>query len=157
MTREEVLLDFTSRFHESILDLEDKSRTRVYVDINPDDIVKVATYLFRNIGARFNIATGTHVPPKIEILYHFIIEDINLLVSLRVKLDEENPRIESIGKDIEAFNWIERELRELLGIEFTGHPDPRRLLLADSWPEGVHPLRQDYEEWDETADRTRGV
>ncbi|MBD3276690.1 MAG: hypothetical protein GF388_00165 [Candidatus Aegiribacteria sp.] len=157
MTREEVLLDFTSRFHESILDLEDKSSTRVYVDIKPEDIVKVATYLFRNIGARFNIATGTHVPPKIEILYHFIIEDINLLISLRVRLDQKNPRIDSIGKDIEALNWIERELSELLGIEFIGHPDPRRLLLADSWPEGVHPLRQDFEDWDETADRTRGV
>jgi len=158
MTREEVLLDFTSRFHEDILDLLDKSRSRVYVDIKPESIVKVGTYLFRNVGARFNIASATDVPPdNIEILYHFIVEDANLLISLRVHLDRENPVIESLGRDIEALNWIEREMHELLGIEFTGHPDPRRLLLADNWPEGVYPLRQDYEEWDETADRTRGV
>ncbi|MCK4504279.1 MAG: NADH-quinone oxidoreductase subunit C, partial [Candidatus Aegiribacteria sp.] len=61
------------------------------------------------------------------------------------------------AKEIEAFNWIEREISELLGVTFTGHPDPRKLLLADNWPECVYPLRQDYEEWDETADRTRGV
>jgi Ni,Fe-hydrogenase III component G len=157
MTREEVLLDFTSRFHEDILDLHDKSRSRVYVTIRPEAIVKIGTYLFRNIGARFNIASGSDMPPDIEILYHFIVEDINLLISLRVFLDRENPVIESLGKDIEALNWIEREMHELLGVTFTGHPEPRRLLLADQWPEGVYPLRQDYEEWDETADRTRGI
>ncbi len=157
MTREEVLLDLTGRFQADIIDLEDKSATRVFVNIKPESIVRVGTYLFRNIGARFNIATASDLPPKIEILYHFIVEDLNLLISLRVFLDREKPEIESLAKDIEAFNWIEREMSELLGITFTGHPDPRRLLLADNWPEGVYPLRQDYEEWDETADRTRGV
>jgi len=157
MTREEILLDFTSRFNEDILDFEDKSNTRVYVRIKPGAIVRAGTYLFRNIGARFNTATGIDVPPDMEILYHFTVEDINLLISLKVTLDREKPEIESLAKDIEAFNWIEREMSELLGITFVGHPDPRRLLLADSWPEGVCPLRQDYEEWDESADRTRGV
>ena len=157
MMREEVLLDFTSRFFADILDLEDKSNSRVYVNITPESIVRIGTYLFRNVGARFNIATATDLPPKIEILYHFIVEDINLLISLRVLLDREKPEIESLANEIEAFNWIEREMSELLGITFIGHPDPRRLLLADNWPEGVCPLRQDYEEWDETADRTRGV
>lgn len=157
MTREEVLMDFTSRFNEDILDFEDKSNTRVFVRIKPEAIVRSGIYLFRNVGARFNTATATDVPPNIEILYHFIVEDINLLISLRVLLDREKPEIESLGKEIEAFNWIEREMSELLGITFTGHPDPRRLLLADNWPEGVCPLRQDYEEWDESADRTRGL
>ena len=157
MIREEVLLDFTSRFYADILDLEDKSQSRVFVNIKPESIVRIGTYLFRNIGARFNIATATDLPPKIEILYHFIVEDINLLISLRVFLDRDKPEIESLAKEIEAFNWIEREMSELLGITFIGHPDPRRLLLADNWPEEVYPLRQDYEEWDKTADRTRGV
>ena len=49
------------------------------------------------------------------------------------------------------------DIPELLGIEFIGHPDPRRLLLSDEWPEGVYPLRRDYKEWDETAVRDRGV
>jgi len=157
MTREEVLLDFTSRFNEDILDFEDKSNIRAYVRIKPESIVKIGTYLFRNIGARFNIASASDLPNNTEILYHFIIEDINLLISLRVLLDKDKPEIESLGKEIEAFNWIEREMSELLGITFIGHPDPRRLLLSDDWPEGVYPLRQDYEEWDKTADRTRGV
>jgi len=157
MTRQEVLLDFTSRFHEDILDLEDKSNTRVFVEIKPEAIIRIGTYLFRNIGARFNIASASDLPPDIEILYHFIIEDINLLISLRVLLDRDKPEIQSLANDIEAVNWIEREMTELLGITFIGHPDPRRLILADNWPDCVYPLRQDYEEWDESTDRTRGV
>jgi len=57
----------------------------------------------------------------------------------------------------EAANWVEREINELLGISFTGHPDMRKLLLPDDWPEGVYPLRADYEEWDKTAIRDRGI
>jgi len=48
-------------------------------------------------------------------------------------------------------------MNELLGIEFRGHPDMKRLLLAKEWPEGVYPLRADYEEWDKNAIRDRGV
>ena len=92
-----------------------------------------------------------------EILYHFILEEINLLVSLRVKLKKPNLEIESLAPTIEAVNWIEREINEMLGINFIGHPDLRRLLLPENWPQGVYPLRRDYKEWDPTAIRDRGV
>lgn len=157
MTRAEVLADIQERFGEDIIELFDKSPIRVYIEVRPEAIVRMGSYLFRTLGARFNIASGSDMVDYIEILYHFIIEDLNLLISLRVKLDREKPEIASLARDIEALNWIERELMELLGITFTGHPEPTRLLLADNWPEGVFPLRQDYVEWDETADRTRGV
>ncbi len=157
MTREEVLQDLQTRFGDDIIEFFDKSPHRVYIEIKPDAIVQFGVYLFRTLKARFNIASGTDIPPKIEILYHFIIEDINLLISLRIKLDRDNAVSKSLGAEIEAVNWIEREMAELLGITFTGHPDPRHLLLHEEWPKEVYPLRQDYEEWDETADRTRGV
>ena len=92
-----------------------------------------------------------------EILYHFIIEDINLLISLRVKLDKSKLEIDSLANIIEATNWIEREINELLGIKFKEHPDLRKLLLSDDWPKGVYPLRQDYKEWDKKAIRDRGI
>jgi formate hydrogenlyase subunit 5 len=43
-----------------------------------------------------------------------------------------------------AAEWIEREIQDLLGIRFDGHPNPKRLILADDWPEGVYPLRKDF-------------
>jgi Ni,Fe-hydrogenase III component G len=157
MTREEVLKSLQERFRDDIIDLYDKSHKRVYMEITPESLPGVAMYIFRDLGARFNIASGTDTRTHMEILYHFSLEEINLLISLRVKLDRKKPSIASIAKHIKGANWIEREMHELLGIEFKGHPDLRRLLLADEWPQGVYPLRTDYEEWDEKAIRDRGV
>lgn len=157
MTRAEVLDDLKGRFKDDIIDIIDKSPTRVYIEIKAESIVKISKYMFRELKARFNTASGVDTRANIEILYHFIIEEINLLISLRVKLDKHQPEIESLAPEIEAANWIEREIHEMLGVNFKGHPDLRKLLLQDEWPEGIYPLRRDYKEWDKTAIRDRGV
>ncbi len=157
MRREEVIKDLRERFKEEIIDFFDKSPKRVYIEIKPEAILKVSDYIFKSLSARFNIASGVDTRYHVEILYHFIFEDINLLISLRVKLDKKKLEIDSLIPIFEAANWIEREIHELLGINFKGHPDLRRLLLSDDWPEGIHPLRCDYKEWDEKAIRDRGV
>jgi len=157
MTRLEVLDDLKYRFKDNIIDIIDKSAKRVYIEIKAESIVEIATYIFRTLEARFNIASGVDTRENIEILYHFIIEEINLLISLRVKLNKDKPEIASLAPEIEAANWIEREIHEMLGVNFKGHPDLRRLLLQDQWPQGVYPLRRDYKEWDKNAIRDRGV
>ncbi len=157
MKRNEILDDLKKKFKEDIIDLFDKSPRRVYMEIKPTSLVNVASYIFKNLEARFNIASGVDTPTNIEILYHFSLEYINLLISLRVKLDRKNPSIDSLAPVFKGANWIEREMNELLGIEFRGHPDMRRLLLAKEWPAGVYPLRRDYKEWDKKAIRDRGV
>jgi Ni,Fe-hydrogenase III component G len=157
MNREDILIDLKDRFKQDIIEIFDKSVKRVYIEIKPEAITRVGTYIFKNLGARFNIASGMDMRYHMEILYHFTIEDINLLISLRVKLDKSKLEIDSLAPVFEAANWIEREMHELLGIDFKGHPDMRRLLLSDDWPEGVYPLRCDYKEWDKDAIRDRGI
>ncbi len=157
MNRGQVLDDLRSRFSADILALEDRSPKRVYVETTPASLPRVAQYLFRDREARFHIATGLDVRSHLEILYHFSIERLDLLVTLRVKLPRERPAIQSIAGIIKGANWIEREIAELLGVEFQGHPDPRNLLLGGDWPPDVFPLRQDYKEWDPQAVRDRGV
>ena len=157
MKREEVLNNIRDKFKEDIIDFFDKSSKRVYIEIKPASLVKLVTYIFKTLGARFNIASGTDLRFDIEILYHFTFEELNLLISLRVNLKKPAPEIDSITAIFKGANWIEREIHELLGVNFKGHSDLRRLLLPDNWPEGVYPLRQDYKEWDEKAIRDRGV
>jgi Ni,Fe-hydrogenase III component G len=157
MTRNEVLKNLKSKFKEDIIDIFEKSPMRIYIEIKPEAIVTIGNYIFKDLRARFNIASGMDLRSHFEILYHFTIEEINLLISLRVKLSKDKPEIDSLAPSFEAANWIEREMSELLGINFKGHPDMRRLLLSDEWPEGLYPLRADYEEWDEKAIRDRGV
>jgi NADH-quinone oxidoreductase subunit C len=157
MKRQDVLETLSTRFKDDILDVFDKSPRRVYVEIKPEAVVRMARYVFRDLGARFNIATGTDMRTHLEILYHFTLEEIDLLVSLRVKLSVQKPEIESLTTVCEAANWIEREMAEMLGIQFRGHPEMKRLLLSDAWPKKVFPLRRDYKEWDKNAVRDRGV
>jgi Ni,Fe-hydrogenase III component G len=157
MTRAEILKNIREKFKEDIIDLFDKTSKRVYIEIKPESIKEVAKYIFKDLGARFNIASGVDAREHMEILYHFIFEEINLLISLRVKLDKSKLEIASLAPVFEAANWIEREIHEMLGINFKGHPDLRRLLLPEDWPNGVYPLRRDYKEWDKTAIRDRGV
>jgi NADH-quinone oxidoreductase subunit C len=157
MTREQLIDGLQSRFQADILSLFDKSPKRIYVEIKPDAMVPLATYIFRDLKARFHIATGVDAGPHLEVLYHFSVEDLNLLLTLRVRLDRQDPRVASLAPVFKGANWIEREMHELLGIDFQGHPDLRRLLLVDKWPRGVYPLRRDYGEWDPAAVRDRGV
>ncbi len=157
MTRDELLNDLRARFAGDIIDLAMKSPKRAYVEIRPESIRKLARFLFKEIGARFNIASGVDAREHMEILYHFTLEEINLVISLRVRLQKPNLEVDSLAPLFAAANWVEREIHELLGIDFKGHPDLRRLLLPEDWPQGVYPLRRDYREWDPAAIRNRGV
>ena len=157
MTREEVLGDLRKKFKDDIVEILDERSKKVYIEIKQESLVKVASYIFKDLKARFNTASGVDMRNHMEILYHFLIEDINLLISLRVKLQKPKLEIDSLVPVFEGANWIEREMHEILGINFKGHPDLKRLLLPDDWPDGVYPLRRDYKEWDKNAIRDRGV
>jgi len=157
MSRPELLQTLRERFPDEILGVFEKSSKRVYIQIQPDAIVRLAEYLFKEIRARFIVASGVDGRNQMEILYHFTVEKMNLIISLRVILPKTKLEIASLTSVFTAAQWIEREIYELLGINFVGHPKLKRLLLPEDWPEGVHPLRKDYQEWDPTAIRDRGV
>jgi len=157
MTREEVLCDLRKKFKDDVIEVVDKSPKRVYIEIKQESLVKVVSYIFKDLKARFNTASGVDMRNHMEILYHFLIEDINLLISLRVKLQKPKLEIDSLVPVFEGANWIEREIYEMLGVNFRGHPNLRKLLLPEEWPGGVCPLRKNYKEWDENAIRDRGV
>ncbi len=157
MKRQQILDKIKEVFKDEIIDVFEKTPKRVYIEIKPESLTRVAEYIFVNLAARFSIASGVDTRSCIEILYHFIFEEINLFVSFRVKLDKDKLEIDSLTSVIEGANWIEREINEMLGVNFKGHPDLRRLLLPDEWPQGVYPLRRDYQEWDDSSIRDRGV
>ena len=122
-----------------------KNPQRVYIDIDPSRIGEVAVYLWRDRGARYVIATAIDNRTSFEVLHHLSLDrEGGAVVSLRSILDREKPSMPSLAVDIKAANWIEREMNELMGIEFVGHPDMRRLVLSEDWPQGVYPLRKDY-------------
>ncbi len=80
--------------------------------------------------------------PRFEIAYHLLSMKRKERVRLKVRLDGNDPVIESITALWPSANFFEREIFDLFGIRFLGHPYLRRLVMPEDW-EG-HPLRKDY-------------
>ncbi len=89
--------------------------------------------------------------PHIEVLYHLSSIKHRHRIVIRVRLprwkdgiEGRLPEVPSVAGIWRTANWHEREVYDLSGIAFSGHPDPRRILCADDWL--GHPLRKDYEQ-----------
>jgi NADH-quinone oxidoreductase subunit C len=80
--------------------------------------------------------------PRYELVYLLVSIANRLRLRLKVRLDAEDASVATLSAIWPAANWLEREVWDLFGIAFDGHPDPRRLLMPEDW-DGF-PLRKDY-------------
>ncbi len=135
-----------SKFPDALKDVFVKNERRVYVTIDKRDVPDICRYMYDDLGGRLCIASGVDSRNGIEILYHFMYPKEHQIISLKTIVSKPKPEIESIAVFYLAANWIEREIHEILGVVFINHPNPDRILMADSWPEGVYPLRRDFKE-----------
>jgi NADH-quinone oxidoreductase subunit C len=80
--------------------------------------------------------------PRFEVVYLLASPERRLRVRLKVQVPGRDPRVPAMHEVWPAAGWLEREVWDLFGIVFDGHPDLRRVLMPEDW-EG-HPLRKDY-------------
>ena len=80
--------------------------------------------------------------PRFEVVYHLLSISKQERLRLKVRLDSSSPVVESVTAVWPGANYFEREIFDLFGVRFSGHPYLRRLLMPEDW-EG-HPLRKDY-------------
>jgi len=80
--------------------------------------------------------------PRFEVVYHLLSISKKERVRLKARLDGSSPAIESVTSVWPSANFYEREVFDLFGVRFTGHPNLKRIMMPDDW-EG-HPLRKDY-------------
>lgn len=80
--------------------------------------------------------------PRFEVVYHLLSHTRKERVRLKVKLNCDDASVESITSVWPGANLFEREIFDLFGVRFLGHPNQRRLMMPEDW-EG-HPLRKDY-------------
>ncbi|MDD5064871.1 MAG: NADH-quinone oxidoreductase subunit C [Phycisphaerae bacterium] len=133
-----------STIKNKLIAIEQKPRNRIYLLCEAENSFAVSKFLFEDVGCRFVIATGIDADDCFEILYHFAYDQLGCLITVKAFIrDRENPAIESITPFLPGAEWIEREIHDLLGINFKNHPNLKRLILADDWPEGVYPLRKE--------------
>ena len=114
--------------------------------IRPDRIRPVCEFLKARRGFRFlsDVTAVDWYPsePRFELIYHLYCHERHERLRLKCRLSGEQPEIASVVPVWGAANWYEREVFDLFGIRFEGHPHLRRILMPDDWQ--GHPLRKDY-------------
>jgi NADH-quinone oxidoreductase subunit C len=110
-------------------------------------LVEVGAFLKGTAGLDFDLCedlTAVDWPKRnvIEVVVHLLSLKHRHALKLKVEADRAAPVVPSLTGVWKGADWFEREVYDLFGVTFTGHPDLRRIMLPDDW-EG-HPLRKDY-------------
>ena len=122
-------------------------RGEVHVFVAVEQIIEALTLLrdkheFELLSAMTAVDYWPQTSPRFHLIYQMSSLAKNITVQLRVAVNGDQPKVPTATRVYEVANWRERELLDMFGIQFDGHPDPRKLLLPDDM-EG-HPLRKDF-------------
>lgn len=154
MSLEEINALIAGRFGEEVILKSEAELIQPCLTIQTGKIAEVCRELLENEKTYFDFLsclTALDNGPEagtMEVLYHLysIPYDLRLVLKVVVQRNKEGealPQVPSVSEVWHSANWHEREAFDLFGIEFTGHPYLRRILLPADW-EG-HPLRKDYQ------------
>jgi NADH-quinone oxidoreductase subunit C len=123
-------------------------RGELTILLPPEHLRRAAEYLQAERGLQFDFLSDISavdrfpMEPRFEVNYHLLSIPLRRTVRLRVRLPGQDPVVSTVIPVWPTANWHEREIFDLFGIRFDGHPDLHRILLPDDW-EG-YPLRKDY-------------
>jgi NADH-quinone oxidoreductase subunit C len=142
VTVEDVATRLRERFDDVLV-----ARGEATVTVDRDALLDAFAFLRNDAGLRFTFLSDvscTDWPgrePRVWMAYHLVSPDLGHRVRVKVGLPPDDLRITSAASVFPAANWQEREVFDLFGVIFDGHPDLRRILMPDEW-EG-HPMRKD--------------
>ncbi len=150
LTREEAIVtQLKSRFPEFVKEGKIDRTCRITIAFDKDHFVEVAKFVRDELGFDHAIGiSGVDYPThkKVEVLYFlasFTKPDIqDIMLMLKAELPRENPTIASAVPIWESAHFHEREVYEMFGVKFDGHPDLRKLLTLDNW-DGPPPMLKD--------------
>lgn len=118
------------------------SKRRVFVTVPSEVYKEVIHYLVEELG--FNhvqTITGFDAGNFIEIMPHL---GRGITVTVRTRIEKDRPVLSTITDIVPGASVHEREVHDLLGVVFEGHPNLTRIIVPEGWPENVYPLRKDY-------------
>jgi NADH-quinone oxidoreductase subunit C len=116
--------------------------------IRPESLTKVIDFLKNDPRLQFNILIDITAvdyaerKPRFNVVYHFLSLPFNRRLRLKVPVENGSPTLDSLTPWWGSANWLEREVWDMFGIRFAGHPDLKRILMYEEFQ--GHPLRKDY-------------
>lgn len=165
MSIEEIFQHLQEKFGEAVRP-GDFTSIDPWIEVGPEAIADVCRFLRDNPALRFEMlhcitavdylevdekkAAKASFVPHLELIYHLSSLTLRHRVTLKVMLPRwrddhpgQLPRVPTVSNVWKTALWHEREVYDLSGVEFVGHPDLRRILCPEDWV--GHPLRKDYQ------------
>ncbi len=146
MTLDEIAANVTGSLGEGAVTV--KSDGEPCLVVEPAMALAVMRELRDRPGLEFGYLrclSGQDLPPdRMAVVYHLSSISSRGKLTVRIEVSRERPAVPSVVGIWPTADWYEREAYDLLGIDFPGHPDLRRIMLPDDW-EG-HPLRKDWKD-----------
>ena len=148
MTTSEIHERLKTRFPEAISG-PSEGKGDAWLTVKAGALVEVCRFLKETPELDFDFCedlTAVDWPKRevIEVVIHLLSYRFKHSLKLKVEAARAAPVVPSLYPVWKTADWFEREVYDLFGVDFTGHPDLRRILLPDDWI--GHPLRKDYQE-----------
>ncbi|MCJ7507792.1 MAG: NADH-quinone oxidoreductase subunit C [candidate division Zixibacteria bacterium] len=146
MSIEEITQILNNKFPEKLKTIEVVNHQPAFF-IEKEILLDVCKFIKQSDQLKIDFANAIFAVDRtdsLEMVYVLFSLEKRHKLCLKVKLPRKDAEIDSVTPIWEAANWFEREMTELFGIKFKGHPDPRPLLLAEDWNEG-YPMLRDWE------------
>lgn len=135
------------KFKARILDTHDRLGNETLV-VHADGLLEVCTWLRDDDKMAFDMLSDITAvdylnrSPRFEVVYHLYSTRLKHRLRLRVPLELDGLRVASVSGLWKSALWGEREVYDMFGVDFAGHPDLRRILMYEEFV--GHPLRRDY-------------
>jgi NADH-quinone oxidoreductase subunit C len=147
MTPQEIFGKLKEKFGDSIIELKSDKPVDAFITVSPDKIDEICFYLRDYEEFQFDtlccLSGVDYADGSLGVTYNLFSFTLRHKINLKTKVTKDNPDVKSVTPVWATANWHEREAYDLIGTNFTGHPDLRRILLPYDWV--GHPLRKDYE------------
>lgn len=146
MEREnEIVEKLKSFLRENVLEAKIPRERRIFIRIKSEALKDTAKHLAKDLGFKhLSTITGIDSGEEIEVIYHLAHKG-SIELSLRLTISKEKPIVPTITDVIPGAVLYEREVHDLLGVTFEGHPDLSPLVLPEGWPKGIYPLRKEHD------------
>ncbi len=142
----QILERVKNRFGDRVLEIADK-KPDPFAVVDPTAIVEMGRFMKDDPELAMECLSnqsGVDYKDRIEVVYHLFSYQLRHGAVLKVKLPRDNPSIPTLETIWKSANWMEREIFDLLGVNFDGHSDMRRILMPEDWV--GYPLRKDFVE-----------
>jgi membrane-bound hydrogenase subunit beta len=128
----------------NVLESEVLRPRRIFILVDEKAFGKAIRYLTKKMGfTHVSTITGVDVGKEIEVIYH-LNRGGKIELSLKVRVTKDKPVLPTITDLIPGATLYEREVHDLLGVSFEGHPNLSPIILPEEWPPDVYPLRKEW-------------